>query len=129
LPGQQLFQYRDDAGKPRGITSTDVNSYLHDVAGDGFTAKDFRTWAGTVQAARALCQHGCEKAEREIKRAIVAAVREVAETLGNTVAVCRKCYIHPRIFEAYENGKVIHVRGRRARGGLSAEERAVLAML
>lgn len=129
LPGQQLFQYLDDDGKARGITSTDINAYLHDVAGDGFTAKDFRTWAGTVQAAKALCKRGCEKAEKAIKSAIVEAVREVAATLGNTVAVCRKCYIHPKIFDAYQAGKVLPVRGKRSRGGLSAEERAVLQLI
>lgn len=129
LPGQQLFQYLDDDKKVRGITSTDVNAYIRDVAGDGFTAKDFRTWAGTVQAARALCKHGCEKAEKAIKSAVVEAVREVAQALGNTVAVCRKCYIHPKIFEAYQAGNVVNVRGHRARGGLSAEERAVLKLL
>ena len=104
LPGQRLFQYEDDRGKPRSIDSADVNAYLRAVSGADFTAKDFRTWAGSLLAASALAGQGPWKNETEARQQVVQAVRFVAERLGNTVAVCRKCYIHPAILETHLRG-------------------------
>jgi DNA topoisomerase-1 len=106
LPGYELFQYVDDDGEIRSINSSDVNEYLREIAGDDFTAKDFRTWAGTVLAVDALCACGPFATQREAKKNIVAAVEKVAERLGNTVAVCRKCYIHPAVFDTYTKGSL-----------------------
>ena len=101
LPGYELFQYVDENGERRSIGSTDVNEYVREIAGNGFTAKDFRTWAGTVLAVEALSELEPFETQRQAKKNIVAAVEKVAERLGNTVAVSRKCYIHPGVFEAY----------------------------
>jgi len=103
LPGEELFQYVDEAGESRTIESDDVNRYLKECAGDEFTSKDFRTWAGTLLAARALRRQPARNAG-EAKRRIVEAVAEVARQLGNTAAVCRKCYVHPAVVEAYADG-------------------------
>jgi DNA topoisomerase-1 len=106
LPGQELFQYLDDEGKRQEIRSTDVNDYLREIAGEEFTAKDFRTWAGTVIAAIAL--QACERCESaaQVKRNIVRAFESVAERLGNTPTICRKCYVHPQILNAYLDGSL-----------------------
>jgi len=104
LPGYELFQYVDEEGEIRSIGSADVNDYLREITGDDFTAKDFRTWAGTVFAIELLTNCGPFKTQRQAKTNIASAVKEVAERLGNTVAVCRKSYIHPAVFEAYERG-------------------------
>ena len=107
LPGQDLFQYVSDQGEVRDITSQDVNDYLREITNENFTAKDFRTWAGTVLAAVALnVQDGFEtkgQAKANVKTAICA----VAELLGNTPAICRKCYVHPAIVEAYLSGRQV----------------------
>jgi DNA topoisomerase-1 len=104
LPGQELFQYVGDDGEVHDIGSADVNDYLRDITGEEFTAKDFRTWAGTVLAA---CELSGKKAKSvpEAKRNVVAAIAAVAERLGNTVAVCRKSYVHPSVLEAYVAGQ------------------------
>jgi DNA topoisomerase-1 len=107
LPGQTLFQYVDETGARRTISSTDVNAYLREIAGDEFTAKDFRTWAGTVLAACELCADSEGTSQAARKRFISGAVGRVAEQLGNTKAVCRRCYIHPAVFEAFEEGETI----------------------
>jgi DNA topoisomerase-1 len=99
LPGHELFQYLDDAGQRHAISSTDVNEYLRAITGQDFTAKDFRTWTGTVLAARALCA-----ADAPSKRAITMAVADVAEHLGNTPAICRKSYVHPAVIDAFLEG-------------------------
>jgi DNA topoisomerase-1 len=96
LPGYELFQYVDEAGETRAVDAADVNEYLKTVAGEDFTSKDFRTWAGTVLAAEALCNLG--------KNQLTQAIRHVARELGNTPAVCRKCYIHPAVLDAYMEG-------------------------
>jgi DNA topoisomerase I len=106
LPGQRLFQYYDEQGKLTALTSTDVNAYLREVTGFDFTAKDFRTWGGTILAARVLNECGPGASESDCKKRIVAAVKQVAEALGNTPAVCRGSYIHPAIFAAYEQSKL-----------------------
>ena len=103
LPGQSLFQYLDDEGHVRDITSQDVNEYLREITGKDFTAKDFRTWAGTVLAAVALGKLGASKTKKLAKANIKHAIGAVAEVLGNTPAVCRQCYIHPAVLEAYLN--------------------------
>src|SRR5262245_42765942 len=94
LPGYELFQYVDEQGEQRSISSTDVNEYLREIAAEDFTAKDFRTWAGTVLAMETVCEFGVGRSQRQAKRNLVRAVERVAERLGNTVAVCRKCFIH-----------------------------------
>jgi DNA topoisomerase-1 len=106
LPGQPLFQYLDDDGEPRTIDSEDVNTYLQEIAIEDFTAKDFRTWAGTVLAARSLRDLGPFETETAMKANIVAAVDAVAGRLGNTRAVCRAAYIHPAVFLGYESGEL-----------------------
>ena len=125
LPGQHLFEYREADGTVRAISSSDVNDYLRRIAGADISAKDFRTWAGTVKAAMAL-QSAPEQGGRKTIRAVVAAV---AEELGNTAAVCRKCYIHPRILEAFEAGELRLAPPRQGRNGLRSAESAVLAFL
>jgi DNA topoisomerase-1 len=135
LPGQELFQYVDDRGKVRDVKSDDVNAYLREIAGDEFTAKDFRTWAGTVLAAGALQELEHAETERGLKKNVVAAVEQVAKRLGNTKAVCRKCYIHPAVLDAYLDGSLLDTLKQRAdkafRGGgsMKPEEEAVLRFL
>src|SRR4051794_20550233 len=104
LPGQLLFQFPDDDGTLRPIRSEDVNDYLQAIAGEAFTAKDFRTWHGTVLAARALRDFGPSENAKALKANIVAAVDATASRLGNTRAVCRASYIHPAVFAGYERG-------------------------
>jgi DNA topoisomerase-1 len=135
LPGQELFQYLDDEGNVQDITSTDVNEYLREVSGGEFTAKDFRTWAGTVLAAIALQEYQKFDSQAQAKKNVVKAIESVAKQLGNTPTICRKCYIHPAIIDAYFNGNVIAAMKVRARKQfarahkLRPEEAAVLALL
>jgi DNA topoisomerase-1 len=129
LPGQHLFQYRDDAGELRQVSSTDVNDYLREISNRDITAKDFRTWFGTVMAALMLA--GCETCTNAAaaKRNVRGAVAQVAERLGNTLAICRKCYIHPAVIDSYLAGRLrIKTKGDR-RSHLQPEEAAVLAFL
>lgn len=127
LPGQHLFEYQGDDGTVQAITSTDVNAYLHDICGDDVSAKDFRTWAGTVEAALAF---DALEDKYPSKKTVKDVVAQVAERLGNTIAVCRKCYIHPAVFEAFERGRLkLRARSRRRVTGLSAAEKSVLALL
>lgn len=129
LPGQNLFQYLDEEGRPQRVASSDVNAYLREAAGHEVTAKDFRTWAGTVEAALAF--HHMEGPP--LKKSVREAVTLVARRLGNTPTVCRKCYIHPEIIAAYERGELVlgrHVdEDRNSRGRLDRAERAVLRFL
>lgn len=130
LPGQELFQYVDDGGARRVVTSADVNAYLREAAGASFTAKDFRTWAGTLLTATALSAEVAHDSQRGRKSAIVRAVERVAQHLGNTPSVCKSCYIHPAILEAYATGSLATALTRRRRvRGLTADECAVLALL
>jgi DNA topoisomerase-1 len=101
LPGQELFQYLDVSGKRQAISSDDVNAYLRETTGRDITAKDFRTWAGTMLAARQLCAMGPAKNKREALRNVNRAIDAVAERLGNTRTVCRKYYVHPGLLRAY----------------------------
>jgi DNA topoisomerase I len=106
LPGYDLFQYLED-GRRQAVGSGDVNEYLREVSGADFTAKDFRTWAGTVMAARALADQGPASSERRAKRAVTRAVESVAARLGNTVAIARKSYVHPAVIEGYLDGSLL----------------------
>ncbi|PYO79704.1 MAG: DNA topoisomerase I [Gemmatimonadetes bacterium] len=108
LRGEELFKYLDDDGKRQEVDAEDVNAYLQEVTGREVTAKDFRTWAGTMLAAEALRAIGPAKSKREAERNIVAAVDVTAKRLGNTRSVCRKYYIHPALIEAYLEGSVLH---------------------
>jgi DNA topoisomerase I len=136
LPGQELFQYVDDQGGVRDIGSTDVNEYLRAISGQDFTAKDFRTWAGTVLAAQALQAFEDFDTKAAAKRNVTKAIERVAERLGNTKAVCRKCYIHPAIIDAYMDRSLVATLKKRTEtelreslSRLPAEEAAVLALL
>jgi DNA topoisomerase-1 len=134
LPGQELFQYIDENGERCTIGSGDVNDYLRAVAGDDFSSKDFRTWAGTVLAARSLRQVYASSG-KVTKKAITQAIESVARQLGNTVAVCRKCYIHPAVIDAYKAGALNQALNPAQQqlpsysARLKKEEAAVLAML
>jgi DNA topoisomerase-1 len=136
LPGQHLFQYLGEDGAPARIDSDDVNAYLGEITGDDFTAKDFRTWTGTVLAAWALQDLGEYGSKTEAKRQIVDAVESVSRELGNTPAVCRRCYVHPDVLDAHLEGTLRAVLEREARrklskglAGLTRHEAAVLALL
>jgi DNA topoisomerase-1 len=113
LPGQALFAYLDDDGQPREVDSGDVNAYLREIAGEDFTAKDFRTWGGTVLAAHALGQAAPGDSADQINQQVIQTIDLVAGQLGNTRAVCRQHYIHPAIIEAYRNGALPPQRPRR----------------
>jgi DNA topoisomerase-1 len=127
-PGYELFKYLDDDGVRRDVTSDDVNAYLREVSGADVTAKDFRTWAATVLAAAALGATDAADA-KESNRQVVAVVKQVAEQLGNTPAVCRQAYIHPEILDGAGNGGLRLQAPRRRPVGLSREEAAVLGFL
>jgi DNA topoisomerase-1 len=130
LPGQELFQYLDDEGEVVDVGSDDVNGYIQEVSGGDFTAKDFRTWSGTVLAAWALQELGEFTSKAQAKRQVVAAVKSVSAELGNTPAVCRRCYVHPEVLDAHLGGTLGGVLGKQtARAGLTAHEAAVLALL
>jgi DNA topoisomerase I len=135
LSGEELFGYRDDDGRAHDIGSADVNAYLQEITGQDFTAKDFRTWAGTVLAARALQAFEAVDGQARRKKNVVAAVESVAKKLGNTRAVCRKCYIHPAVIDSYLDGSFLDTVGERAMKlvrtarGLRPEEVAVLGLL
>ncbi len=136
LPGQELFQFVDDDGGRQSIDSADVNEYLRDIAGEEFTAKDFRTWAGTVLAALALAEVAVFSSKRQARRNIVRAVESVARRLGNTPAICRKGYVHPAIIDAYLDGVTLDAFRRRTEraitedvDGLTTDEAVVLGML
>lgn len=131
LPGQRLFQYVDETGRRRAVRSTDVNRYLRQLAGGECSAKDFRTWRGSVEALVALRELGEPASKKEADANLRAVVKRVAEHLGNTQAVCRKYYIHPALFEAYREGRLAEAlaRGKSRVRGLSADERALLGFL
>jgi len=136
LPGYELFQYVDIDGQQQTIDSADVNAYLRQVTGQDFTAKDVRTWAGTVLAACALWKSGVSASQSEAKQNLVQAIDAVAKRLGNTRAVCRKCYVHPTVLDAYlDHSLFIAPLPQNAAdtnavlAGLQPEEAAVLAFL
>ncbi len=107
VPGYELFQYFDEDGNHRSVDASDVNDYLRGMAGEDFTAKDFRTWAGTVLACALLRQFESFETQTQAKKNVVEAIKSVAERLGNTPSVCRKCYVHPQVIESYMNGAMV----------------------
>ena len=136
LPGQELLQYIDEAGSCQDVTSSDVNNYLKEITGNDFTAKDFRTWAGTVLAAMALNELESFDSAAQAKRNLRAAIEKVAGKLGNTPTICRKCYVHPEVLSSYMDRKLVLEMKERAeselRGDVQSfkpEEAAVLALL
>ena len=136
LPGQVLFQYVDSDGSRQRVTSEDVNTYLQEVTGESFTAKDFRTWAGTVLAAAALEEFEQVESAAARRKNVTKAIETVARQLGNTKAVCRRCYVHPAVLDTYLDGATLGVLEARAAAmivkpgrHLSREETAVLALL
>ncbi len=133
LPGHELFQWIDASGARSTVDSADVNAYLRELTGEDFTSKDFRTWAGTVLAARALGGLPPAPSETAARKGLVRAVDAVARRLGNTRAVCRRSYVHPAIFDAYLDGGLPACppgpEPIRPRLGLTPEERAVLRFL
>ncbi len=136
LPGQELFQYLDDNGERHAIGSADVNDYLREITGEDYTAKDFRTWSGTVLAALALREFEKFDSETQAKKNIVRAIESVAERLGNTPSICRKCYVHPAVIESYLDGTMLEALRTRTEQelvedlhALQPEEAAVVALL
>ena len=125
IPGQRLFQYVGEDGQRRAVESADVNAYIREVLGEDFSAKDFRTWAGTLSAARGLVMHPPAATAAEAKRNVAACVKAVAGLLGNTAAVCKGSYIHPLVLESYERG-VLPLKGG---GSARAFELSVLKFL
>jgi DNA topoisomerase-1 len=136
LPGQELLQYVDENGELQDVTSGDVNAYLKKITGRDITAKDFRTWAGTVLAALALHEVEEFDSAAQAKRNVRSAIERVAARLGNTTTICRKCYVHPEVLDAYlDRNLALEIQSRVEKelreeiGGLQPEEAAVLAML
>ena len=136
LPGQEVFQYAGEDGTLHSIDSADVNAYLHEIAGSEFTAKDFRTWAGTVLASLALQEFEAFGSATQAKRNVTAAIKAVSQRLGNTPAVCRKAYIHPAVFETYLDGTMLESLRQETEQeladslhSLKPEEAAVMALL
>jgi DNA topoisomerase-1 len=136
LPGQEVFQYLNEKGERRKVTSEDVNDYLGDITGEDFTAKDFRTWAGTVLAAMALNAQDAFENKSQAKKNVKDAISAVAKILGNTPAVCRKCYVHPAVLETYLDGAMIEGLKQKTEetlerklGNLRSEEAAVMSFL
>ncbi len=107
LPGQSLFQYLDEEGARQSISSEDVNAYLREITGEDFTAKDFRTWGGTVLALSALLEVGLCESEKDANKAVVETIKRVAGELGNRPAICRKYYVHPLVIESFVEGKLL----------------------
>ncbi|MGB6114982.1 MAG: DNA topoisomerase IB, partial [Comamonas sp.] len=131
-PGQQLFQYLNEDGEQQGISSSDVNAYLLEISGAPITAKDFRTWAGTIAAAQALHETGGAETKVAARKNMKNVMEHVAARLGNTVTICRQCYVHPEIMNAYMAGELVLSTARckdDGPHGLSSVERAVLLFL
>lgn len=136
IPGYELFQYVDGDGEPHNIGSADVNEYLREVSSQEFTAKDFRTWAGTVLACMMLREFEAFESETQATKNVVEAIKAVAQRLGNTPSVCRKCYVHPAVLECYMTGALANGRKRRtekvcdeAADALREEEAALMRLL
>jgi DNA topoisomerase-1 len=134
VPGEDLFQYIDDDGVRQTVGSGDVNDYIKEISGEEFTAKDFRTWAGTLLAVAALTEVGAWTTQRQAKSNVLRAIDQVAEQLNNTRAVCRKYYVHPAVVESYLGGTMLErlqQNGTKAAAmnALTAEEQAVVRLL
>lgn len=136
LPGQELLQYIDENGQQQDVTSADVNDYLREITGKSITAKDFRTWAGTVLAALALREFEAFDSDARAKKNVRAAIESVSSRLGNTPTICRKCYVHPEILNSYLSGSLllevkdeVEAELREELAGLRPEEAAVMTLL
>jgi DNA topoisomerase-1 len=133
LPGQELFQYLDESGRRRDVSSTDVNAYLKEISGADFTAKDFRTWSATVLACTSLSEFEPAATRAAARKNVITAIEAVAGVLGNTRTVCRKSYIHPAILDAYESGLMANAGSKRPtrtrQRGLRLDEARTLALL
>ncbi|MGI6850859.1 DNA topoisomerase IB [Mesorhizobium sp. 1B3] len=136
LPGQELLQYIDEDGQQRDVTSSDINNYLREITGKDFTAKDFRTWAGTVLAALALSEFEAFDSQARAKKNVRSAIERVSSRLGNTPTICRKCYVHPEILNCYLSGSLlfeikdeVEAELRQDLAGLKPEEAAVMTLL
>lgn len=135
LPGQELFEYVDENGKVQDVKSTDVNEYLKEITGEDFTAKDFRTWAGTMLAALALQELEKFDSKTQAKKNVIKAIESVAARLGNTPSICKKCYVHPDILEGYLDGSLAKALSKRVKKlsassqDLGPQENAVLGLL
>jgi DNA topoisomerase-1 len=136
IPGYELFQYVDKDGTRHSVDSADVNEYLREISGEDFTAKDFRTWAGSVLACELLWELEKFESETEAKRNVVKAIKQVAARLGNTPSVCRKCYVHPVVLDSYMSGALMEGVKRRAEeqeagepAALQRQEEALLKLL
>jgi DNA topoisomerase-1 len=136
LPDQELFEYKADDGTRHTVDSSDVNDYLREISGQDFTAKDFRTWAGTVLASNTLAEMEQPHSEAEARRNVVQAIEQVSSRLGNTPTICRKCYVHPAVLDAYLDGTLLKSLQRaskherpKALSKLPAEEAALLTFL
>jgi DNA topoisomerase I len=136
LPGQHLFQYIDADSESRAVTSSDVNDYLREITGMDITAKDFRTWAGTVLAAMALSEFESFDSQARAKKNVKRAIEQVAARLGNTPTICRKCYVHPEVLNSYLDGQLlenikseVETELRDELAGLQPEEAAVLGLM
>ena len=136
LPGQHLFEYQDEEGKPQLVSSSDVNAYLREATGRDVTAKDFRTWHGTLLAAMALCEFEAFDNQAHAKKNVRAAIERVSSRLGNTPTICRKCYVHPEVLNTYMDGQLLEeIKGEvetelsQDLDPLAPEEAALLALL
>lgn len=129
IPGQELFQYFDHNGGHHSIGSADVNHYLKEITGEDFTAKDFRVWAGSVNALCDFLQLEPPTSEADCKKKVIQVIDQVAHKLGNTRTVCRKYYVHPTVIAAFENRKIRSYKPTKAAGKLNPEEKALLKLL
>ncbi|HEU4828889.1 MAG TPA: hypothetical protein VFT04_06820 [Gemmatimonadales bacterium] len=129
IPGEELFQYIDEEGNRQAVGSGDVNDYIREISGEDFTAKDFRTWAGTMLACEALLAMGPAETAKDAKANVNAAIDQVAERLNNTRAVCRKYYIHPAVLDAYADGRLARALGRTKARDLARLESRVVKLL
>lgn len=129
IPGQDLFQYYDDNGNHRCVSSTDINSYLKNITGEDFTAKDFRCWAGSVNALEAFQKLSQPETQTEFKHRVVEVLDEVASKLGNTRTVCKKYYVHPTVIAAFEQGSIWNYKPRKTKSELNGEENALVNLL
>jgi DNA topoisomerase-1 len=136
IPGYELFQYVDKDGTHHSVDSADVNEYLREISGEEFTAKDFRTWAGSVLACEMLWESEKFDSETQAKRNVVQAIKQVAARLGNTPSVCRKCYVHPVVLDCYMSGAMLEGVKRRVEeeeqgqpAALRRQEEALLKLL
>ncbi|MGC4039756.1 MAG: hypothetical protein QM710_02885 [Flavobacterium sp.] len=124
-----MFQYYDDEGNHRSISSSDINGYLKKITGEDFTAKDFRCWVGSVNALEAFQKLAQPETQAEFRHKVVAVLDEVASKLGNTRAVCKKYYVHPTVIAAFEHGSIWNYRPRKRKSKLNAEEYALTILL